>query len=99
MSDGVDLNVSIVLPAPDLEQRREKKGRRGGGKKEEGEEDRLESVSDTLHGRYKQFPLSHSLFFLGSFPSYVSFLCPTDGLIARLVEHGVRDEDHTLDGE
>ena len=32
-------------------------------------------------------------------PSYISFCCSSDGLIAWFIEHWVRDEDHTLDGE
>ena len=62
----------------------------------------LKSVSDTLRRMYKPFPFLSSPFFnlfLRLFLSYIPFLGPTNGLIARLVEHGIGDEDHTLDGE
>ena len=113
MSDGVDLNVSIVLLAPDLGQSRERKEQRGGRKRRKtggtarkNDEvlsiSELKSVSDTLRRMYKPFPFLSPPFF-NLFPwlflSYIPFFCPTNGLIARLIEHGIRNEDHTLDGE
>ncbi len=87
MSDGVDLDVGIVQGTTSLQKVRKVI--------------HMQHKTGTVYHKPPRGVMAHTRISLVERKSvtHVSFVCSPDCLVARLIEHGVRDKDHALDGQ